>query len=111
MSSRVKNLLLFVLIALFVIYFIYEARNLFYGLSVTINYPPDGIALQRSMIPVEGTVKNASFVMLNGRKIYTDESGRFREELILAPGINILTLEATDRFGKTVRDIHRVVVK
>jgi hypothetical protein len=56
-------------------------------------------------------VHGAAFVMLDGRKIYTDEGGRFSEEYLFASGLNILILTATDRFGKTVKDTRSVVVK
>lgn len=111
MNARVKNLFLFVLIAFFVLYLIYEAKGLLYGLSAEITSPADGATLSQSITHVDGVAHGAAFVTLNGRKIYTDESGRFSEELILASGLNILTLEATDRFGKMVKDTHSVVVK
>ncbi|MBI5742516.1 MAG: hypothetical protein HZA25_01600 [Candidatus Niyogibacteria bacterium] len=111
MSSRIKNVALVVLLGFFVLYFIYEAKDLLYGLSAEITYPSDGATLSQSIARVEGRVHGAAFVTLDGRKIYTDESGRFSEEFILAPGLNILTLTATDRFGKIAKDTRSVVVK
>ena len=103
--------MLFVLLACFVLYFIYEARDMLYGLSAEILYPQDGAAISGSIVLVEGHVTGAAFINLNGRKIYADEKGNFKEEFILAYGLNILELTAQDRFGKVVKDTHGVVMK
>jgi hypothetical protein len=110
-SSKIKNVALVILLGFFVIYFIYEAQDLLYGLSARILYPPDGALVTNSVIQVEGQVKGAAFINLNGRKIYADERGNFKEEFILADGLNILELTAQDRFGKVVKDTHSVVLK
>ena len=82
-----------------------------YGSAVRLLYPADGAVLTTSQLKVSGLVQNADFVSLNGRKIYVDEEGYFSEDMILAPGLNILTLEAEDRFNRIVKDERRVLVK
>jgi hypothetical protein len=50
---------------------------------------------------VVGEAKNVSYLSLNGRQIFTDESGTFSEKLLLPYGYTIMTLKARDRFGRS----------
>lgn len=111
MNFRVRNLLIIIFLALFAAYFIYEAQDYLYGFSAEIIYPADGQYLESSAVTVRGKVTGAAFITLNGRQILTDESGMFAEELLLAPGINVIDLEAKSRFGEHIRKTSRVVLK
>lgn len=53
-----------------------------------------------SLVEVSGNAKNATYVSLNGREIFIDKEGNFKEHLALLPGFSLLTLEAQDKFGK-----------
>lgn len=92
-------------------YFLYEAKNLLFGFSAEILQPKDGETFQTSDIRVSGKVFEASRISLNGRQIFTDEHGDFSEELILSSGLNTIELEATNKFGRTIRDLRRVMVQ
>lgn len=111
MNSRIRNILIALILILFTTYFFYEVSGLIYGFSVQIFYPNDGDVLSTTHITVSGQVNNASFIFLNGRNIFTDEEGIFQEDLILAPGINIIELSAEDKFGRIVKEKRQVVVK
>jgi len=110
MNTKIRNILIGLVVFLFAVYFFYEASNLLYGFSAKIFYPKDGEVFFKSHIEVSGQVNNASFITLNGRKIFTDEKGFFTESLILAPGINIIELSAEDRLHRTTKDKRTVVV-
>lgn len=111
MNIRARNILIFVLAALFALYFLYEAKNLLFGFSAKILFPRDGEAFKTSDVRVSGKVFEASRISLNGRQIFTDENGDFSEELILSTGLNIIELEAVNKFGRTIRDRRQVVVQ
>jgi len=111
MNSRIRNILIALVVLLFTVYFFYEASNLIYGFSAEIFTPKDGEVLNNTHVTVNGRVNNASFISLSGRSIFTDEEGIFTEELILAPGINIIELKAEDKFGRMVKERRSVVVR
>ena len=111
MSPRIRNILIAFILILFTTYFFYEASNLIYGFSVKIFYPENGGVLSTTHVTVSGQVSNASFISLNGRDIFTDDKGIFYEDLILAPGINIIELSAEDKFGRIVKERRSIVVK
>lgn len=89
-----------VLVALSLCVYVYlQSKEYLRGPVVTLEEPTNGALSTTSRIQLLGTAKNVSFLTLNGRQIFTDERGRFRESLLLQNGYNIMTLEAKDRFG------------
>ena len=92
----------FVSLALFgllSLYAYYQSREYLRGPLLTIVTPTDGAVFSSPLITLSGTAENVAFFTLNGRQIFTDESGRFSEQLLLQEGYTIITLEAKDRFG------------
>lgn len=92
-----------VLITAFVILFGYagsKAKNLISGPTINISSPASGSVVEQPLVEIEGTAKNISFLTLNDGKIFTDESGIFKEKLLLSYGYNVITVAAKDRFGR-----------
>ncbi len=52
---------------------------------------------------LEGTVEHSSFISVNGRPIFIDETGYFSEKLLLSNGVSIIDIYAKDKFGKEIR--------
>lgn len=112
---KVKRLLkIWVTLGVIVIilgYGIFQAKNLIAGPMIEVSSPVNGAAVGESLIEIHGTAKHISFLTLNGDKIYTDESGAFREKILLSYGYNIMTLEAKDRFGRKVTKTLQLIYK
>src|SRR3989344_5145546 len=83
------------------VYAYLQSRDFLQGPKITIETPSNGAVSTTSLIAVIGKAENAAFLTLNGRQIFTDERGRFRESLLLQEGYTIMTLEGKDRFGHT----------
>ena len=81
-------------------YIFFEFRNLLTGPTLQISYPKNGAPVEEPLIIVGGQAENVSYIYINGRQIFVDDQGRFAERLLLAPGYNIITAKAVDRFGK-----------
>lgn len=84
------------------IYAYFQSREYLRGPVITILEPINGSASTSSVATLVGTAHNAAFLTLNGKQIFTDERGRFRERLLLHEGYTIMTVAARDRFGKAV---------
>ena len=80
-------------------YILFQARFLLIGPKVTFLNTPSVVQTQR-VVPLEGTAQNIVKLALNGRPIYTDKNGYFKEALVLENGYTIATLEAYDRYGR-----------
>ncbi len=68
---------------------------------MSISLPNDGVSNER-VVTLEGDAANIARMSLNGRAIYTDESGHFKEEIVLENGYTTATIRAEDRYGRTV---------
>ena len=88
-------------VALLAWYGHYQAREFMRGPQITIASPGNGHMVDETFITLRGEAHNIAFLSLNGRQIYTDTEGRFSESLLLYPGYNIITIEATDAFNRT----------
>jgi hypothetical protein len=95
-------------LALLAIYAIFQARAVLAGPKIIVEVPTDGMAATTSLIQVSGTVLRAKDTRLNDRPIFIDLEGRFDERLLLAEGLNILTIAATDIRGNDTRTVLQV---
>jgi hypothetical protein len=95
----------FIIIGAFVLligYAGFRAQSFIQGPQLTITSPTSGTTTTSSVVEISGTTKNISFITLNGDKIFTDKNGVFKNKLLLSYGYNIITVEAKDRFGRTI---------
>jgi len=112
---RTKRLLkiwiVIVIAAGFLGYAAFQAEALYLGPRLIIDSPISGLSTSTSLVTIEGSASNISYLSLNGEKIFTDEQGNFKERILLSYGYNIVTLSATDRFGRTVTKSLQLIYK
>lgn len=102
-----KHCLFMLLSVLGMSYFLFQARYMVLGPMVNITSPANGALVASSVVSIEGQAKNAAWISLNGRQIYTDEKGHWSESLVVSPGTSIMTVKTRDRFGREVeKSIH-----
>lgn len=97
--ALVIYILVAVCIAVFVAYVLFQARFIIAG-PVIVLTNENGVAQTEKKIVLEGTASNIVRMSLNGRQIYTDTDGNFKEALVLENGYTIATLQAEDRYGR-----------
>lgn len=87
-------------------YALSRSWNLLAGPVIDIETPTTGETLKSSYVILAGHAKRIARLTLNGRQIFTDAAGNFRESLLLLPGYNIIVVEAEDKFGRrTVQNL------
>lgn len=113
MKSRITVRSVIVTLALCVIagYTLYESRNLINGPTISIEQPSNGYSTIESIIEVKGQVKNISFISINDRKITVDESGWFKEKILLSVGYNVVKITVNDKFGRAKETLVEVIRK
>lgn len=92
-------------------YTAYEIQKVIFGPKITILSPNDGSLASTSEIQIIGTTKNIQDISMNDRKIFIDEQGNFKEELLLSYGYNIITLKANDKFGRDTEKKLEIIYK
>lgn len=83
-------------------YSIFQAHKIITGPEIAIASPLTGGTIHQSDVDISGVAKNISFISVDDRPIHIDESGNFKEKLLLYPGYNIIKLQARDKFGASV---------
>ncbi len=98
-----RRMLVLLAVAALAAYGLFEARQLITGPTITIVTPADGSATSSPAVRVEGVAHNISFLTINDAPAYTDEAGHFYEVLTPPPGLSVISVSATDRFGRAVK--------
>lgn len=104
------RLVLAIVLAIIIAYGATRALPLLAGPSLQIATPADFTAYPDGSVPVEGHAKYTETLTLNGGPLLIDETGRFSTTLLIPRGGAILTLTATDRFGRTVTERRTVLI-
>ncbi len=108
-ASILKILLVVIVIGLIVTYTYYKTRDLIHGPIITIISPANGATVNNSLLEIIGEVKRIAYISLNDRQIFTDESGNFKEKLLLSPGYNIITIKASDKFDRDIEKTLEII--
>ncbi len=89
-------------VGIIVFYSYIQSRAIIAGPQIELAEPENGITSEKSLILVRGNATNAKELTLDGRSIFIDLTGNFAEQLLLAPGYNIIELTAKDAQGRSI---------
>ncbi len=100
-----RTLLFYVLslcgVVLFVAYVLFQARFMIEGPQISITRS-DVTSENGRIVTLEGVAHNIVRMSLNGRQIFTDKYGNFKETVVLENGYTLATLQAEDRYGRQI---------
>lgn len=99
-----RRTLILIVILLIVGYAVFEARRLIAGPSITILSPVSGSATSSALVTVVGEAQNIAFLSINDAPSYTDETGKFVYRFAPPAGYTVVTVAATDRFGRRAKE-------
>ncbi len=106
-ESRVTRFLLIIFFVLVLGYALFEAQGFLFGPSIT---TPTGITeVTEQYIRIKGQAARISSLSMNGAPIPVTEDGLFDEPYVLAEGVNRIVLDATDKYGRTRRQVVEIV--
>ena len=98
-------LLLFIVV---IGYGIWISHDLLFGISMSVTGITDGMTAKTALLDLSGRAKHANDVTLDGRTVAIDQNGVWHDTIALLPGYNIVTVGATDKFGRTMTKSYRV---
>ena len=87
-----------------------EAYPLLAGPSLSLASPSVHAVVSDGIVTVSGTAKRTTALTLNDVPVLPEQDGSFSSTLTLPHGGAILTLKASDRFGRTVTKTRTVFV-
>ena len=97
MVRRAAVIVLVILIG----YGVLKALPLLEGPQIRLTSPEQGQSFAGGSVRISGVAAHTQDLSLNGSPLLIDPKGAFSTTLVLPPGGAILTLTATDRFGKS----------
>jgi len=109
--SIIRTTAFVLFVALIASYALFQSWKLIVGPVIDVYTPQNGATYSQTLIEIDGRAQNISFLTLDGRQIFTDENGYFKEKLLLSPGYNIITIAGTDKFKHTKTKTLEVVLK
>jgi hypothetical protein len=114
-TTSIKNFIGFgILIGLFVFIFaysIFQTRSLTKGVDLIVEGIKDGQIFEGNILSLYGKAVHAKHISINDKEILIDTEENFKEEVVLSPGYNIITIEAKDKFDKKTNLTYRVFYK
>jgi hypothetical protein len=90
-----------IVLGLLATYGVIKGAPLLSGPNISLVSPTDGETFNDGFVKVEGVAERTEHLELNGSPLLIDESGHFSTILTLSSGGAILSLTASDRFGKS----------
>ena len=101
-----QKIILTIAVFLLISYGLFNSRFIIKGPEIVIaGLDPSGEVIQTAQkdFSLQGTAIHSSYITVNNRPIFVDESGNFNEKLLLSSGVSIIDIYARDKFGKEVR--------
>lgn len=102
LSRYVSLFLIGVLLLGAALYVAFQARFLLMGPQVNL-YGEPAVVQSEPVVQIEGVATNITAIYLNGKPIVTDENGKFSEKVVLPYGYSTVSIDASDRYGRTTR--------
>lgn len=81
------------------------------GPRITLESPRNGVGATMPLAIVSGRVLHASSLAINGATTPLNLAGDFSKQLLLAEGYNIISVEATDRYGRTTKEERKLILR
>lgn len=73
------------------------------GPVIHIFQPLNGSSVSSTTVTVIGRVERVNSLSLNDNPLPVDEAGDFKQTIVVFPGVNILSFDATDQFSRETR--------
>lgn len=110
-SLIIRSILIIGIILIFLGYLVWQVKGIVTPPILNIYSPIEGSILTESEIIIEGITEKEAHLTINGQNTRVDEEGKFNTKINLSEGVNVITITATKKHGKTVTITRHVVVK
>ncbi len=91
-------------------YTYFRSRDAIWGTTITASVS-DGAVLSSKLLNLTGNAPHTSLFTVNNKELLLDKNGNFVDTLLLQDGYNILTLEASDKFGRVKSKVIHLFIK
>ncbi len=106
--SLVLGVLVLVLAAT---YLLYQLNILISPPKLTVDEPASDLVTDKTVVIIKGKTEPGARLTINGQETYINKDGNFEQEINLSQGLNLINIEAANRFEKKSSIIKKVLVK
>lgn len=103
--------IIILLSVLILAYALFRSRDLLFGIRLTTAGITDGMTATVPILDFSGVARHANGITVDGKTVALSEDGSWHDSLALLDGYNIVTVSATDKFGRTTTRSYRVYYK
>jgi transcriptional regulator with XRE-family HTH domain len=104
-----RGLLISVMIVMVAAYLIVRLQRIVAPPVLTISYPPENFVTTEAALELRGGVESESQLIINGEPVVSSGTGEFAKSIGLKPGMNIITLVAQKKYGRSRVETRRVL--
>ncbi len=106
-DSRITTIAIIAFFLLVAGYAYFEARGILFGPQINVSL--ETTEVHEPFIVIKGQADRITSLSMNGKDIDVTEEGVFDEPFLLSPGLNRITLDATDKYGRHRAQIVKIV--
>ncbi|MFZ5559425.1 MAG: hypothetical protein ACOZAL_01365 [Patescibacteria group bacterium] len=77
--------------------------------ELEVTQPPADITVNQENFEIIGKTSPVAYLTINSQEVYIDKEGNFKEGINLNQGLNIIKIEAKNRFNKSNIIIRRII--
>jgi cytoskeletal protein RodZ len=100
------------LVLVFIIgYFFYQVNFLIGAPKINLKEPAADLIIEKTNVKVIGKTEGGAQISINGQQVFTDQEGNFESDVSLNSGLNVIKIEATNRFGKSSSVTRQIMVR
>ncbi len=111
-TPRTFSLFFLCLILLLVAgYLFYQLYFLISPPALVVFEPAGDLVTQNTAITIKGKTEPGARLTINGQQIYINKDGNFEQAINLNQGLNLIKIEATNRFEKSTSVVRRVMMR
>lgn len=106
-DSRLIRIAFVIFFALVLGYAFYEARGLLLGPKISVS--SQILEVRETYVRITGKAERIAKLAMNGKEIPVTQDGAFDQPYLLAPGLNRILFDATDKYGRTSQEVVAII--
>lgn len=99
------------LFVVLILYIFFQYKAALFNPSLTITSPAVGTVVTGQSVTVSGTTDPNNTITINNTAVFVDSSGNYIKQISVFPGSTMITVKATNSFGKTTTMERQISVK
>ncbi|KKR22032.1 MAG: hypothetical protein UT48_C0001G0045 [Parcubacteria group bacterium GW2011_GWE2_39_37] len=111
MPKIIKSIILVVVVGICLFYLSYRLKQITAVPSLNIQTPADNLITKEKSVSVTGIAEAESQLIINGESVISDTNGSFVKEVDLKKGINIISITAQKKYGRSATIKKQILVE